>query len=144
MSFFFWIAWYELNERLLPVPVTCETQFVPETHSDEDKLWQKIVNLMDEEDGWFNPEINQAYLAEKLFSNRTYIGEAFKRNTGMTFRDYQTKRRINYVVEQLKLNPHADIQELFFQMGYRDRTTAWRNFRKIMGMSPSEFVDTLK
>ena len=140
MAFFFWVAWYELKERLLPV----STPLVPEKNSDEDKLWQKIVNLMDEEEGWFNPEISQAYLAEKLFSNRTYIGEAFKRNTGMTFRDYQTKRRINYVVEQLKLNPHADIRELFFRMGYRDRSTAWRNFRKMTGMSPTEFIETLK
>ena len=144
MSFFFWVAWYELKERLLPVSVTRDPRHVQQTKPEEDELWQKIVYLMDEEEGWYNPEISQAYLAAKLFSNRTYIGEAFKRNTGMTFRDYQTKRRIDYVVEQLKLNPHADLQELFFRMGYRDRSTAWRNFRKITGMSPTEYIDTLK
>lgn len=99
---------------------------------------------MDEEEGWFNPEITQTNLAAKLFTNRTYIADAFKRNIGMTFKDYQTKRRIDFMVQQLKRNPHADIQELSFRVGYRDRSTAWRNFRKIIGMSPTEFLETLK
>lgn len=142
MAFFFSITYYELKERL----VSTAKESLPDTaaKAEGDELWQRIVNLMDEEGGWYNPEISQSYLATRLFSNRTYIGDAFKRNTGMSFRDYQTKRRIDYVVHQLKLNPRADVQELFFRMGYRDRSTAWRNFRKIMGMSPSEFVDTLK
>ncbi len=142
MAFFFSITYYELKERL----VSTAKESLPDTaaKAEGDELWQRIVNLMDEEGGWYNPEISQSYLATRLFSNRTYIGDAFKRNTGMSFRDYQIKRRIDYVVHQLKLNPRADVQELFFRMGYRDRSTAWRNFRKIMGMSPSEFVDTLK
>ena len=142
MAFFFSITYYELKERL----VSTAKESLPDTaaKAEGDELWLRIVNLMDEEGGWYNPEISQSYLATRLFSNRTYIGDAFKRNTGMSFRDYQIKRRIDYVVHQLKLNPRADVQELFFRMGYRDRSTAWRNFRKIMGMSPSEFVDTLK
>lgn len=142
MAFFFSITYYELKERLVSTAKESQPDTVAKAEGDE--LWQRIVNLMDEEGGWYNPEISQSYLATRLFSNRTYIGDAFKRNTGMSFRDYQIKRRIDYVVHQLRLNPRADVQELFFRMGYRDRSTAWRNFRKIMGVSPSEFVDTLK
>ena len=144
MSFFFWVTWYELKARLLPVPVYHEPLREPETGAGEDELWQKILRLMEEEEGWFNPEITQAYLVDKLFSNRTYIAEAFKRNTGMTFKDYQIKCRIDLIVQELKHNPHTDMQDLFFRVGYRDYSTAWRNFRKVMGMSPTEFVDTLQ
>ena len=143
MSFFFWVAWYELKERLMP-PAKSEALPVVETNPDEDELWQKIVRLMDEEEGWFNPEITQTDLATKLYSNRTYIAEAFKRNTGMTFKDYQIKRRIDFMVQELQHHPHTDLQDLFFRVGYRDRSTAWRNFRKVMGMSPTEFLETLK
>jgi two-component system response regulator YesN len=83
-------------------------------------------------------------MSELLESNRTYVGEAFKRNTGMTFIEYLTKRRIDYVVARIKDNPKADIHELFNHVGYRQRSTSWRNFQKITGMTPTEFIDNLK
>lgn len=75
---------------------------------------------------------------------RTYIGEAFKRNTGMTFVEYITQRRIDYVVSALKENPEVNVQGLFNYVGYRQRSTAWRNFQKITGLTPTEFVERLK
>ena len=35
----------------------------------------------------------------------------------------------------------ADIQELFNYAGYRQRSTAWRNFQKVTGMTPAEFIE---
>lgn len=138
MSFFFSIAYYELFKRLAePLEVSQE---VPQEQ--EDKLWQRIVVLMEENEGWRIPEMTQKYLASELLSNQTYIGEAFKRNTGMTFNKYLTNRRINFVVEQLKENPQANIQQLFRQAGYREYSTAWRNFQKIKGVSPTKFIES--
>ena len=54
---------------------------------------------------------------EILQSNRTYVGKAFKQNTGMTFAKYLSKRRIDYVMTILKEEPDADIQELFNYAG---------------------------
>jgi AraC-like DNA-binding protein len=48
------------------------------------------------------------------------------------------------VVEELKRNPDANIQELFIDAGYRHRSTAWRQFQKLKGVSPTEFVSSLK
>lgn len=95
-------------------------------------------------DQWRSPELSLTSLAGLLESNRTYIGEAFKRNTGMTFVEYITQRRIGYVVEELKKSPDTNIQELFNYVGYRQRSTAWRNFQKVTGLTPTEFVEGLK
>ena len=54
---------------------------------------------------------------EILQSNRIYVGNAFKQNTGMTFAKYLSKRRIDYVMTILKEEPDADIQELFNYAG---------------------------
>ena len=99
---------------------------------------------MEAGDQWRRPELSLTSLADLLESNRTYIGEAFKRNTGTTFVEYITQRRISYVVEAMKENPKANIQELFNYVGYRQRSTAWRNFQKITGLTPTEFVEGLK
>jgi AraC-like DNA-binding protein len=93
---------------------------------------------------WRDPNLSLSSLSEVLESNRTYVGEAFKRNTGMTFIEYLTKHRIDYIVARTKDDPKADIHQLFNHVGYRQRSTAWRNFQKITGMTPTEFVNNLK
>ena len=142
-AFFVAVAYYELKERLI-VP---QTLMVPEkivVNTVEDKLWKQILILLDDVENWRNPELNLISLSELIGSNRTYVGEAFKRNVGMTFVEYITRRRIDYVADSLRKNPKANLKELFNYVGYRQRSTAWRNFQKIMGMTPTEFVESLK
>ena len=81
---------------------------------------------------------------EILQSNRTYVGNAFKQNTGMTFAKYLSKRRIDYVMTILEEDLGADIHELFNYVGYRQRSTAWRNFQKVTGTTPAEFLESLR
>ena len=115
----------------------------PEQGPVNDELWEKILHIMNELEGWRNPEMSLNSLSEQVLSNRTYVGDAFKRNTGMTFSEYVTKRRIDDVVAVLTRNPKAQIQEAFLNAGYRQRSTAWKNFHKIMGVSPTEFVQNI-
>ena len=44
----------------------------------------------------------------------------------------------------MKSDPNTDIHELFNYVGYRQRSTAWRNFHKVTGVTPTEFVENLK
>ena len=143
LFFFVAVAHYELNERLL-VPKAVEPDEDVVSYAEADKLWKLITVSLEAGDQWRSPELSLTSLADLLESNRTYIGEAFKRNTGMTFVEYITQRRIGYVVKVLKEEPKANIQELLNYVGYRQRSTAYRNFQKIVGMSPTEFIDSLK
>ena len=144
MLFFVAVTHYELNERLLAPNVAAEPHEEEISHAETDQLWRLITLSLEAGDHWRSPELSLTSLADLLKSNRTYIGEAFKRNTGMTFVEYITQRRIDYVVKALKENPEANIQELFNYVGYRQRSTAWRNFHKITGLTPTEFVEGLK
>lgn len=49
-----------------------------------------------------------------------------------------------FLLYGIKDDPKADIHKLFNHVGYRQRSTAWRNFQKITGMTPTEFVNNLK
>ncbi|MBE6301447.1 MAG: AraC family transcriptional regulator [Parabacteroides distasonis] len=146
MAFFFGVAYYELRERIIVSPST-QDYLKPDTASTDfvdDELWIKIMRIVEENEGWRNPDMDMSSLTKQLFSNRTYVGEAFKLHTGMTFGEYITKRRIDYVAERLKHNPDANIQELFIEAGYRHRSTAWRHFQKLKGVSPTEFAEGSK
>ena len=144
MSFFVAITHYELNERLQVAPAAPNVTEEASTDSTDDRLWEQAMVLLDSNDKWRSPELSLTSLSEQLESNRTYVGESFKRNTGMTFVEYITNRRIGYVVEALKRDPESNPHELFNYVGYRQRSTAYRNFQKITGMSPTEFVENLK
>ena len=62
----------------------------------------------------------------------------------MTFVEYITQRRIRYIAEVLERQPETNLNELFNYVGYRQRSTAYRNFQKITGLTPTEFVEGLK
>ena len=143
IAFFVAVAYYELKERLI-VPQTAMDPEKIVVDTTEDKLWMQILTLLDDAENWRNPELSLISLSELVGVNRTYVGEAFKRNVGMTFVEYITKRRISYVADSLRKNPETNIKELFNHVGYRQRSTAWRNFQKIMGVTPAEFVEGLK
>lgn len=144
ISFFLYVAWYELKERLVVQQAHQEQGESSVCDFTEDSLWREITLLLDNNQKWRDPNLSLSSLAELLESNRTYVGDAFKRNTGMTFVEYLTKRRIDYVITGIKSDPNTDIHELFNYVGYRQRSTAWRNFQKITGISPTEFVENLK
>ena len=66
------------------------------------------------------------------------------KNEKMTFAKYLSKRRIDYVMTILEEDLGADIHELFNYVGYRQRSTAWRNFQKVTGTTPAEFLESLR
>lgn len=143
ITFFVSVTWYELKERLL-VPqklLNSDTSYSGEKAVAE--LWEQIVPWLDNNDKWRDPNLSPNTLSELFDSNRTYVTEAFKQNTGLTFIEYLNKRRIDYVTAVLKEDSNADIQELFNYVGYRQRSTAWRNFQKVTGVTPTEFIENL-
>ena len=144
MAFFFSITYYELKERLVYTSKANSDQAEDKVEKCEDELWKRIMLVLETHEGWCRPDINMTVLSEEVFSNRTYVNEAFHRNAGTTFGEYLIRRRIDFVVSEMKRNTETNIQELFQKAGFRQRTTAWKNFHKVMGMSPSEFLATLK
>ena len=141
---FLFLTHYDLNRYKSTYPPQHQSRDEADDpdklHAGENMVWNKIRSLVDENEGWKDPDLSLSTLSQKTFSNRTYVSDAFRRNTGMTFNRYIAQCRINYVVESLRRNPEADLQELFTEAGYRQRTTAWRNFTRIMGVSPTEFI----
>lgn len=139
--FIFSTIGYELNERL-PAPQTNITEVQEqEMHNVIDKLWIRITHLMVEQQEWRNPELSLLSLSSQLASNRTYINEAFRKFAGCTFSEYIMKCRIEYIVMELQRNPQSNLESLFSNAGYLQRSTAYRNFKKVMGISPTEYIE---
>ena len=107
-------------------------------------LWSRVCQLMENQEVWRDPDLSLSELARLSGTNITYLNRIIKQEVGMGFKDYLNNKRIKSVASQLRRSPDLDIQEAFFNAGFRSRTTAWRNFKDIMGTTPTEFKQSLK
>ena len=80
--------------------------------------------------------------AEKLNISASYLSRLFKQETGYTFVDYLTYYRIKRAVELLK-DPSVKIYEVADLVGYTDARYFSQIFRKLTGVTPKEFRDSL-
>lgn len=143
--FFYSSTEYELTDRLNPKPAadTPEDQPVHAVVSPEQTLWPRIVRLMDQEQVWRDPDLTLVSMARLCATNVTSLNHAIHQETGNSFRALLNAKRIENVATQLRMNADTDIQEAFFNAGYRSRITAWRNFKEIQGVTPTEYRQSL-
>ena len=102
---------------------------------------ERLQSLMADPDTWKDAEINGDKLARLAGTNRNYLQQAAKELGFTGLIEMIHRRRIDYVCEQLRIDPNASIQDLFYDAGYRSRTTAWRHFNEIVGFTPTEFIE---
>lgn len=62
----------------------------------------------------------------------------FKASTGMGFKQYTRKTRLDYAAQQLK-STNAPIKTVAAEVGYRHLSTFTRSFLKQFGVRPTEF-----
>lgn len=127
------------------------------------KLGQYCVNAKKEE---FSGDANTEYKSNKLITeaclyisqnctksltlddishhigvSKYHFSHLFKKYTNMTFIDFLTTERIKRA-EFLILNPKAHIVDIAFDSGFSSVSSFNRAFKKIKGISPSEFRET--
>ena len=99
-----------------------------------------LRELMNDPTVWQDPELTADKVVKLVGTNRTYIQHAARQLGFVNLSDMVHRRRIDYICECLRKDPNANIQDLFWDAGYRSRATAWRNFTNIVGCTPTEFV----
>lgn len=136
---------YELEMRIRPaLPVLQPKGAAEGTVSLEADLWTRVSRLMDEEEVWRDPDLSMESMSHLCATNVTYLNNVIKKNTSGGFKEYVNGKRVACVAAQIRQNPDMDVQTAFFNAGYRSRTTAWRNFKDIIGLSPAEYKNELK
>ena len=144
-------TYYELCVRLQP-PVEVNMAkmakpVLPEMENsqpaDADDYWARLCQVMDETEVWRNPDTTVDTVSRFIGTNRIYLARCIREHTGMTFNDYINKKRTAFMACQLRSNPQQDNKALYFEAGFRSRTSAYRNFVKFMGCSPTVFVASL-
>ena len=80
-------------------------------------------------------------LAKKLNFSEKKINNRLKEAFNLNFHDFYTKLRI-VAARNLLISMPLKVEEVALKMGFQDRLTFSRNFKKVFGVTPSQYKKT--
>ena len=86
----------------------------------------------------FLDDIDSNDIAAAAEIHPKYAMSLFKKSTGMTLNEYVSLLRLSYAQARL-LDPDANILNVAMESGFGSLSAFNKSFRKIAGMSPSDF-----
>lgn len=87
----------------------------------------------------YSKEVNLKIVAQQVYLNPNYFSELFKQETGKNFIDYLMETRIEMAKEILK-KPGVKVYEVAELIGYKEVVSFNRAFKKVVGVSPKEYL----
>lgn len=85
-----------------------------------------------------NRELSLSEIAEKLYIHPNYLSSLFKKESGYTFMNYVTNKRIE-LAKTCLLEYGAKVYEVAERVGYSSVAHFTRTFKKVTGISPKEY-----
>lgn len=90
----------------------------------------------------YKKEITLKDVASYVYLNSNYFSELFKNEVGENFIEYLIETRINASKELLKQS-NLKIYEVAEEVGYKEPVSFSRAFKKVVGVSPKEYIQLL-
>lgn len=87
-----------------------------------------------------NESLSIKDISEHVFLSSSYICTIFKSETGKTLNQYITEFRIEKA-KKLLMDSRYKITDISAKVGYNDGNYFGKSFKKLVGMSPSEYRD---
>ena len=87
--------------------------------------------------------ISVGEIAQHLGLSESHLSHLFRKETDYTLLNYLTRYRIHKAMELLR-DCRAKIYEVAEQVGYKDITYFSATFKRVAGVSPSEYQDTCR
>jgi AraC-like DNA-binding protein len=112
----------------------------------DDELSKKLLDYMESCAPHRNSELSLSLLASQIQMSRNQLSEVINSNMGCNFYDFVNKYRVEDV-KQLMVDPkYKDftILAIAFEAGFPSKSTFNSIFKKITGLTPSEYKSGLK
>jgi len=112
--------------------------FSPTLKESHRSLIKKTIHYMEQECQYASLQS----VAQKVFITPTYLSLLFKTNTGKTFIEHLTEIRIDKAKDMLRTT-HYKNYEVAEKVGYQDSRYFSQIFKKKVGVSPSEYRESI-
>lgn len=117
------------------------------------EFYLKMINIVEEkkkystmvllaikyiEESYYLNDLNINNISEKLEVSSSYLSKLLKKETGLSFIDYLTNIRIKKAMYILE-DPTVKIYDVAELVGYSNQHYFCRAFKKVVGISPTEY-----
>ncbi|MBD3917210.1 helix-turn-helix domain-containing protein [Paenibacillus sp. PR3] len=91
---------------------------------------------------YMDPNLSLTLLSDRFQISSKYLSQLFKESIGENFSDFLIGLRIDHAKRLLR-ETDAAVQDISDQMGYSNPTSFIRVFKKIVGLSPGQYRESL-
>lgn len=126
----------QINTAIISAEVV--NPYNPETNNN----FKLILNFVQSESMYLNPELRITDLAEKISLSPNYVSKIINENAGMNFNDFVNEYRVNEVIGKFRNKEHLkkSIYALAQESGFKSKSTFQTAFRKSTGKTPTEYL----
>lgn len=104
----------------------------------ENEIILSALKIIEEE----YQSIDLDQLAQRMGFNKNYLGNRIKADTGLTFKDWVQKQRMQKA-HDLLLHTNYSMEEIAYQIGLSSTSYFFRSFKKQFGQTPGELRQTM-
>ena len=107
--------------------------------SDMEELKDRLCNVLEREKLYLNPEIRVGDLAERLYTNKSYLAQTIKLKLNKNFCQLVHYYRVREAMRIYAQNPELTITQLCRRVGFNSMTTFNTAFGRNTGYTPAEW-----
>lgn len=107
--------------------------------SDMEELKERLCNVLEREKLYLNPDIRVGDLAERLYTNKSYLAQTIKIKLNKNFCQLVHYYRVREAMRIYAQNPDLTITQLCRRVGFNSMTTFNTAFGRNTGFTPAEW-----
>jgi AraC-like DNA-binding protein len=89
-------------------------------------------------------QLTRYKIAQKFEVNENYLSKRFKKDTNVSLFDYIESAQVHRAAELLKERKDLNVRDVQKLVGIEKKQHFTRKFKKILGISPSQYRDLFK
>lgn len=108
-------------------------------------IYKCLTQLMETDRLYTEPELSLSMLAEKINVHPNYLSQVINEKEGKTFFEYINTLRVEEF-KRLAALPESrqfTIMSLAYDCGFNSKSSFNKNFKKVTGMSPSDYLSSI-
>jgi AraC-like DNA-binding protein len=109
------------------------------------EIHQQLIQLMETEKFYTEPELSLNILAAKLSVHPNYLSQVINEKEGVSFFDYINTLRVNEFKRliQEKDQSQFTLISIAYDCGFNSKSSFYKNFKKVTGQSPTDYINQL-